>query len=141
MRRASYPRWKQACSFTRMSDWVITLPKTVEWVEYERELEAARGGSQVLNYRVHCPPRQMAVGDRCYIAWRGRVRGWMSITGIVNHEDGFTCSTTGACWSPGWYIQRAGEFHKVDGPKMDGFRGVRSFKPAALADNQGIQRR
>jgi hypothetical protein len=109
-------------------DWIITLPQTVEWHDYERELAAVRDRTSVLNYRVHRPPKAMRAGDRCFLVWRGRVRGWMEIVGVVEHPEGFTCQTTGAYWRPGTYVQRAGEFHVVDGPDIAGFRGVRGYE-------------
>lgn len=115
-------------------DWIITLPQRVEWLDYERELAAVTDRTSVLNYRVHRAPKAMRPGDRCFLVWRGRVRGWMEIVGVVEHPQGFTCQTTGVYWRPGIYIQRAGEFHLIDGPVMLGFRGVRSFElPSATS--------
>lgn len=108
-------------------DWIITLPQTVEWADYERELEAVADRTGVLNYRVHRPPKDLRPGDRCFVTWRGRVRGWMEVTGVAFHPEGFTCETTGAFWRPGHYIQRSGEFHSVNGPDVPGFRGVRTY--------------
>ena len=110
-----------------MTDWVITIPKTIEWSDYEKELKAVLSGGSVLNYRVPFRPKVM-VGDRCYVVWRGRVRGWMYIVGVVNDKIGFTCETTGKFWPPGWYVQRMGTFYEMDGPAMKGFRGIRRLK-------------
>lgn len=110
-----------------MPDWIITVPKTVSWEDYERELTAVLDRTSVLNYRVHRVPKALRIGDRCYVVWQGRVRGWMEIVGIADHADGFVCQTTGAYWRPGVYIQRAGDFHPVAGPEMTGFQGIRSY--------------
>jgi len=110
-----------------MSDWVVTLPQKVEWSDYERELEAVRDRSGVLNYRLMLLPLRVNAGDRCFIIWRGRVRGWMEISGVARWPEGFTCQTTGLFWPPGHYLQRSGPFHPVDGPEMRGFRGIRRF--------------
>lgn len=109
-------------------EWALTLPQTVAWEDYERELAAVRDRTAVLNYRVRYAPKGMRAGDRCYLVWRGRVRGWMEVTDVVYHEVGFTCLTTGAQWPPGYYIQRSGPFHHVEGPEMTGFRGVRGYQ-------------
>lgn len=112
-----------------MSNWVITLPKTVRWEDYERELADVADGQMVMNYRTRYFPKGMKEGDRCYLVWNGRVRGWMKIVGLVDYKNPWVCQTTGARWEPGKYIQRSGPFHKVEGPAMTGFRGVRSFEP------------
>jgi len=110
-----------------MTDWIITIPKTIKWQDYEKELEAVFTGGGVLSYRlpfkVNASP-----GDRCYVVWNGRVRGWMEIVGPVQWTNGFTCEITGKLWPPGWFLNRAGKFHKVDGPAMKGFRGIRRLK-------------
>lgn len=109
------------------SSWVITIPKTVSWDSYQRELDVVKDGSQVMNYRVRGFPNGMKKGDRCYLVHDGAVRGWMAIVGLEEHGSPWRCSTTGQEWPAGKYIQRSGPFHKVDGPKMTGFRGVRKY--------------
>ena len=109
--------------------WVLTVPKTMDWDEYQRELGAVADGSMTLNYRVRYFPKGMASGDRCYVVHDGRVRGWMKIVGMEDYPQDWTCTTTGRVWPAGKYLQRSGPFHPVDGPAMTGFRGVRSFDP------------
>lgn len=104
-------------------DWrdiVITLPKSVKWSDYEKELEAAARG-EVMNFRVSNFPHT-GKGRRCYVVHDGRVRGWMEITGMTDKQ--FTCSTTGRKWH-GKFVERSGKFHPVDGPAMRGFQGFR----------------
>lgn len=110
-----------------MISWVVTVPKTTAWSDYERELGAAAAG-QNLNYRVRGFPKLMAIGDRCYIVHDGMVRGWMTIISLVDKKDAWRCSTTEGWWPSGKYIQRSGAFHATNGPPMTGFRGVRQFK-------------
>lgn len=119
-----------------MNSWIATIPQGVAWETYAAELAAVADGTAALNYRVARPLRDMRPGDRFYVTWRGRVRGWMTITDVVHHPDGFTCLTTGRRWSPGCYIQRSGPFHTADGPDVAGFQGVRRFAPSA-ARNEG----
>ena len=112
--------------------WVITLPQNVDWNSYMRtEVMPAADCSVALNYRVHGVPRDLRAGDRCYIVWRRRVRGWMEVTDVKHWPDGFPCLATGTHWPPGTYIQRSGLFHPVGGPEMIGFRGIRRYDPPA----------
>jgi len=109
-----------------MIDWVLTLPRTVEWEEYQKELTVVKSGVQVMNYRLPYRPKAQA-GDRCFLCWRGKVRGWMRVTGVmvINKGGYFSCTTSGAIWGSGHYLQRSGKFYVVDGPVMKGFRGLR----------------
>jgi hypothetical protein len=119
-------------------DWVLTIPKTTKWVDYEKELAAVADGSQVMNYRSRYIPKEMSEGDRCYLVHDGKVRGWMNVVGMVDMESPWTCSTTGQQWPAGKYIQRSGPFHRVDGPEMKGFRGIRKYQgpsPAKVASD------
>ncbi len=111
-------------------DWLITIPKSVSWSDYEKELAAVRDGTQVMNYKTRYIPKEMKVGDRCFIVWDGRVRGWMEIVGLEDRQKPWTCTTSGQRWPAGKYIQRSGPFHPVDGPAYTGFRGIRKFESA-----------
>lgn len=114
-----------------MNDWIITLPQKVEWEDYARELRVVERPGKVLNYRVPHFPKALKVGDRCWLVWRGMVRGWMEIVRLEHWSTGFRCSTTNTQWPAGKYIQRAGLFHAVSGPYMRGFQGIRSFPAGA----------
>ena len=106
-----------------MQDWVITIPKTVKWEDYEKEIEAVKDGSQTMWYRVPGAP-SVAKGDRMFVVWNGFVRGWMNVTG-TKLRPSFICSTTGKEWKEGWYVGRSGEFHRIDPIPMKGFQGYR----------------
>lgn len=107
-------------------DWVITIPKTVDWSTYQRELVLVEDGTSVMNYKTRYIPKDMKVGDRCYLCYKNKIRGWMEIVGIVEKRQPWKCSTTGAIWPAGKYIQRSGEFHPINPqPEMRGFRGIR----------------
>jgi hypothetical protein len=108
--------------------WIVTLPKTVAWESYEEELAAVADGSQVMNYRLPRRPATMAAGDRMYITHQGIVKGWMAIQDVVHKPDGFTCTTTGTFWEPGWYVERTGTFHAVAPFAYPGFQGYRELK-------------
>jgi len=109
--------------------WVVTIPKTTPWDEYRRELAAVEADPHMtLNFRVPHFPREMKVGDRCYVVWNGRIRGWMEIVGLDEFDRGWTCEVTGREWPPGKYIQRKGKFHHLNHqPEMTGFRGVQQL--------------
>lgn len=107
------------------ADIVITIPKSIPWSEYEKELARAEEG-EVMNYKVtHFPKTK--VGCKCYVVHEDHIRGYMQISGMSEKE--FTCSTTGKEWK-GKFVERTGKFHKLDQPiPMKGFRGYRYFKP------------
>jgi hypothetical protein len=102
----------------------------VNWEEYQQELKAVENGDLVLNYRAAYIPKEMRQGDKLWLTHNGKVRGWMTITGLAVQQKSWTCRTTGKLWAPGKYIQRSGLFHHVEnGPRIKGFRGIRKFSP------------
>jgi len=111
-----------------MSDWILTIPKTVAWEDYQNELDVVADGSQELNYRTGRKFKVVA-GDRMFVCHKGYVKGWMRVS--ANHWIGgwFQCSTTGRKFPPGNYIKRTGTFHifKQKIP-YKGFQGVRRFQ-------------
>jgi len=113
-----------------LRSWLITIPKTTSWETYQEELDSVRDGVLSLNYKTRYFPKEMEVGDRCYILWNGQVRGWMTITQLVDLKNPWVCQTTGNTWPAGKYIRRSGQWNPVDGPKMTGFRGIREYRGA-----------
>lgn len=112
---------------SEMSDILITIPSTISWPEYQKELKAVEDGSQVMNFKVSKLPVRTAVGNKCYICYGGNIIGWMKIVGLKSNEN-FDCTTTGKQWS-GNFIQRSGVFHKLEKPiPMKGFQGFRYFQ-------------
>jgi predicted RNA-binding protein with PUA-like domain len=77
-------------------DVMVTLPSKVKWEDYEQELGVAARG-EVMNYRVSSRPKELHVGDRCFVVHKGQLKGWMRVVGI-EHQDAFTCTTTGKHW-------------------------------------------
>ena len=103
---------------------IITLPKSVKWDDYEKELDAVKDYKQVMNYKVSSIPKDIDQIKRCYLVHDGFIKGWQE---IVGHEKGktFDCTTTGKNWS-GNFIQRSGPFHYLIKPiPMKGFMGWR----------------
>lgn len=104
-------------------DIVITLPREIEWADYKLELDAVADGKGVLRFKVSKLPQQDVEGGKCYLIWRGFVRGWMEIVGFGAGQ--FTCETTGTIWT-GRFIERSGPFHGLDDViEMRGFQGWR----------------
>jgi len=93
---------------------IITVPKTIKWSEYLKEIEKCRDYKEVMNFKV---------GDRCYVTHNGIVKGWMEVVGFSTR--GFDCTTTGQDWSDGNYVQRSGEFHGIESVEMKGFQSYR----------------
>jgi hypothetical protein len=106
-------------------DIAITLPKNIEWSEYEKELNSVADGSQYLNFKVPNLPKYTKVGNKCYLVYRDYIVGWMEITGLVKND--FICSTTGKHWD-GNFIQRSGKFNRIEPIPMKGFRGFKYMK-------------
>ena len=92
---------------------IITIPKSVNWADYQKELDAVADGSQEMNFKVaNLPnPDRVKVGNRCYLCYDGNIVGWMTITSMGPKK--FDCTTTGKEWE-GKFISRSGEFHKLD---------------------------
>lgn len=106
-------------------DIVITIPKKIDWSEYEEELEKAKNG-EIMNFKVPTLPTKTKVGNRCYLCYNGNIIGYMIVCGLS--KDGFVCTTTGKKWE-GNFVQRSGEFFKLDEPiPYAGFQGYRYFK-------------
>lgn len=117
-------------------NWVVTVPKTTDWNQYEQEIAMVASGRDVMNYRTRFIPKEMSIGDRCYVVYDGKVRGWMKIVGLEDRTEPWICSTTGIRWPAGKYIQRSGVFYRTDGPDMQGFRGVRKFERLSQVASQ-----
>ena len=110
-----------------MSSICITIPKSIKWEDYQKELKVVEDGSHEINYKLPTMPKDVHVGDRCYICHDGYIKGWMTITNIGEKED-FTCTTTETKWSKGYYVSRSGKFHYLKNPvPMKGFMGYRKI--------------
>lgn len=115
---------------------IITLPATVSWDTYEEELAKVADGKHVLNFRVPNFPKNVKIGDRCYVAHKGLVMGWMNIVGMTKSQ--FTCEVTGKKWS-GCFIQRSGKFHYINERiPIKGFQGFRYFSLHQYRKNHGL---
>lgn len=104
---------------------IVTLPSTVKWEDYEKELKVVHDYSHTLNFKVHNFPKGIKKGDKCYIVHQGIIKGWMEIVGFS--EKDFLCTTTNKNWK-GKFIERSGPFHYLtEKLPMKGFQGFRYF--------------
>lgn len=102
----------------------VTIPKSIKWTDYMRELNVVKDWSQDMNFKVSSIPRDIDSIERCYLCHDGQILGWMKITGYVRDYK-FKCSTTGEEWS-GNFIQRSGPFHYLEEPiPCKGFMGYK----------------
>lgn len=106
------------------NDIVITLPSTIKWEDYKKELNLVEDYSNVMNFKVPFFPKKTKIGDKCYLCYRGNIIGWMEIVDMQEKE--FTCSTTGKNFK-GKFIVRSGPFHKIVPIQMKGFQGFKYF--------------
>ncbi len=110
-----------------MTDYIITIPKSIKWDAYLREVATAYKTRQSLFFRV---PRKVDVvynETKCYLVHNGAVRGWMPALTCTENPIGFTCFETGKKWPPGIYIERSPRFRLVVPVPMLGFRGIRKY--------------
>lgn len=104
---------------------IITLPCSVKWSDYEKELDKVSNYKQNLNFKVHAFPTGVNKGDKCYVVHNGRIMGWMEIVGFA--EKDFVCTTTDKKWK-GKFIERSGPFHYLEEDiPYKGFQGFRYF--------------
>ncbi len=110
---------------TKQNAIIITVPKTTSWEDYLKEIEKVKDGKEEMNFKVSNLPKNISVGDRCYIVYNGLIKGWMTISSLGEKE--FICSTTGKKWK-GKFISRSGEFHPLNEEiTYQGFQGYRYF--------------
>ena len=102
-------------------DIIITLPKSISWDDYQKELDLVKDRKNIMNFKVNNFPKTQK-GCKCYLVHNGVLKGWMEITGMS--EKDFVCSTTGKNWK-GKFIERSGPFHYIDPVPMKGFQGFR----------------
>lgn len=101
----------------------ITIPKSIKWEDYQKELDAVKDWNQVMNFKVSNTPKDLQPGDRVYLCYNGNIIGWQTFVGF--YKGGFECTTTGKEWN-GCFIQRSGPFHTLDTPiPCKGFRGFK----------------
>ena len=103
----------------------ITIPATIDWNDYQKEIDQVKDYKQVMNYKCNRLPSKADRSNikKCYLCYKGNVIGWMEVVGFVEDYK-FDCTTTGNNWS-GNFIQRSGPFHRIDPIPMKGFRGFR----------------
>ena len=103
---------------------LITLPSSIEWSNYEKELKNVEDESQVMNFKVPFLPKNIHHIKRVYLIYKGYIIGWQKFVGTSDKP--FKCTTTNKNWD-GKFIQRTGIFHKIDPIPYKGFQGFRYY--------------
>lgn len=103
---------------------LITLPSSVKWEDYEKELKAVEDETQVMNFKVPFLPKNINGIKRVYLVYNGNIVGWQKFVGTSDKP--FKCTTTDKEWD-GNFIQRTGPFHKINPIPCVGFRGFRYY--------------
>ena len=101
---------------------LITLPSSIKWEDYEKELKAVEDESEVMNFKVPILPKDTSNIKRVYLVYKGNIVGWQKFVGTSDKP--FKCTTTDKNWD-GKFLQRTGPFHKIDPIPCVGFRGFR----------------
>lgn len=107
------------------NDIVITIPSSIKWEDYQKEIDDALKNNYVLNYKVSSFPKRTQKGNKCYLVYNNNIVGWLPIIGFDEKE--FTCQTTGKKWT-GKFIVREPKFTRIEPIPMNGFRGFRYFE-------------
>ena len=103
---------------------LITLPSSIKWEDYEKELKAVEDESQVMNFKVPFLPKNIHNIKRVYLVYQGNIVGWQKFVGTSDKP--FKCTTTDKNWD-GKFLQRTGPFHKIDPIPCKGFQGFRYY--------------
>lgn len=101
---------------------LITLPSSLSWEDYEKELKAVENETQVMNFKVPFIPKHTEGIERVYLVYKGNIVGWQKFVGTSDRP--FKCTTTYKNWN-GKFLQRTGPFHKIKPVPYKGFRGFR----------------
>ncbi len=64
------------------SDILITIPKSIKWENYTKELINAENGD-IMNFKVPFLPKSSIIGNKCYVVYNGFIRGYMIISGVI----------------------------------------------------------
>ena len=102
----------------------ITLPKTIKWNEYQKELDKVKDFKEFMFFKVPFLPIRTKQGDKCYLCYNNKIIGYQQIVGLIDSKK-FQCSTTGKNWE-GKFICRSGPFFPLEKPiDCKGFRGFK----------------
>lgn len=104
---------------------VVTLPKSIKWTDFEKELAVIADESHQKNWKVTHFPTNTKSGDRLYVVYNGYIRGWLKITAFQNLD--FVCMITNNRMV-GKFVSCSGPFRELKPlRKMQGFQGWRYF--------------
>ena len=109
-----------------LNSWMITVPRPLAG-DFLREVEDGKCESLTKRFKVPPHIKNVKTGDRMFVVFHGRVRGYMTVLWNYVVEDYAECRTTGRRLSPGRYIgcDISGYVHIENGETMQGFRGIK----------------
>ena len=105
--------------------WIITLPSTA-WSKHKKQLQTIEDGYTVIYFCVVKMPEEMEMGDRLFLLWKGKVKGWINISYFGRMRQ-FHAKVLKKHYPEGLYVQVTGKFHEIKGKKMRGFKGIRKY--------------
>lgn len=115
----------------RVTDLLVTWPKSRPLASYLVELELAKRDGLQINFRVPSQPREFLVNRRCYRVHDGKVRGWVKILGVSkrgpNEVARVKSDAFAGFWPPGWYVVCDPAWHELPKAQQQSFPGFRGF--------------
>lgn len=118
----------------RVTDLIITWPKTRELQSYLDECAKAAAHGLMINYRVGYPPARRDIGAdaRVYVVYDGAIRGWQLFSSVIYRAEDEVHGVAGdPDWPEGWYIVRYPDWHPCEEVPRMGFQGWRYYtRPA-----------
>jgi hypothetical protein len=120
---------------------MITVPAN-KVGEFLYEIDRAKTTGEWKRFRLSRHIRSPKDGDRAYVVYDGKIRGYMPIIGL-EWNDGFICTTTGIKWAEGQYLLcKMAEYKELlISIECKGFQGIRRVdfeKFPKLKRNRGV---
>ncbi len=119
-------------------DWMVTVPKKTDWDGWLAILEKAERDGGSLPW--HCKSRpQCEKGDRCFIVFDGKVRGWLRVKMRKYIGGPWRSEVTDSQQKPGWYLALSAPFNAEEGPEYKGFPGIVRYFPAGYSFEDSME--
>ena len=58
-----------------LGDIITTIPVSIDWNTYQKEIDLVKDYSNVMNFKVSSFPKRTAVGNKCYLCYKGNIIG------------------------------------------------------------------